>query len=186
MDRGASSGFITELLKSTSSPCFLLEMYFDDVTVRLTDAWRSVSWGGNLFTAYGHFLDFSGITETADLQIPSGTVTVSGIDQAWVSVALTKPFLDRRIVIYKGFLDYTQSVISSPIIVFDGRMDNMAISDSADGKCGVAITASSQWVDFDRRPGRHTNNQEQQVFFPSDLFFENCGQLNKQIRWGSA
>lgn len=185
MDRGASPAFITELLKSTNSPCFLVEMHFDDGVVRLTDAWRNVVWGDNTFTANGHFLDFSGLSETADLQIPSVTLSASAIDQAWVAVALTKPYLDRRLVIYKALLDYRQCVISGVLVIFDGRMDAMAITDAPGDKCTVAITASSQWVDFDRRPGRHTNSAEQQVFFTGDRFFEACGALNKDIRWGS-
>jgi len=186
MDRGASAAFITELLKSTNSPCYLCEMYFDDGTVRLTDAWRNLVWAGNTFTDNGQFLTFDGLTETAELQVPSVTLTASAIDQAWVSIALTKPYIDRRMVIYKAFLDYTQNVITSPVIIFDGRMDSMTIADEPDGKCTTAIVASSQFSDFERKPGRHTNSAEQQVFFPGDRFFEKCGALNKQIRWGAA
>ena len=186
MDRGASAGFITELLKSTNSPCFLVETYFDDGTIRVTDAWRNIDWGGNTYTANGHFLSFDGLTETAELQVPNLTLTVSAVDQVWISTALTKQYIDRRMVIYKAFLDYTQDVISSPIIIFDGRMDSMAVADSPDGKCTVAISATSQWGDFDRKAGRHTNPQEQQVFFPGDRFFEYVANLNKEIKWGAA
>ena len=97
-----------------------------------------------------------------------------------------KTQIDRRLVISKAFLDYTQSVISSPVIVFDGRMDGMSISDSPDGKCSVAVTATSQFSDFYRKAGRHTNSQEQNVFFAGDKFFDYAVNLNKEIRWGAA
>ena len=42
MDRQADSTFIAELLKSTNSPCFLIEARFDDGTVYMTDAWKPV------------------------------------------------------------------------------------------------------------------------------------------------
>jgi hypothetical protein len=185
MDRGASAAFLTELVKSTNSPCFLLDAYFDDGVISMTDAWRSVSYSGRTYTANGHFLNFDGLTETADLQVPSVNVSVSSVDQSWVSIALTKPYLDRRLVIYKAFLDYTQLLISSPVIMFDGRLDGMTISDSPDGKCTVGIVATSLWGDFYRKPGRHTNPQEQGVFFPGDRFFEYCSNLNRQIKWGA-
>jgi len=186
MDRGASSPFIAELLKSTNSPCFLVEAYFDDGVIRMTDAWRDVAWNGSTFVANGQYLGFDGLTETADLQVPNVTLTVSSVDQTWIATALTKPYLDRRLVIYKGFLDYTQSVVSLPIPIFDGRMDGMVIADNPGGKCTLVVSATSQWGDFDRRPGRHTNPSEQQVFFPGDLFFQYCSQLNKDIKWGAA
>ena len=186
-DRGASSAFIAELLKSTTSPCYLIEAWLDDGVIRMTDAWSAVTWNGNTYMAQGHFLNFSGLTETADLQIPNLTCTLSAVDQSWVSVVLTKPFIDRRFVIYKAFLDYTSmAMISSPIIIFDGRMDNSVIADSPSGSCSVQITATSQWGDFDRKSGRHTNPQEQQVFFPGDKFFDYVAQLNKSVKWGAA
>lgn len=185
-DRGASAAFITELMKSTNSPCFLIDAYFDDGIISVTDAWRAVSFGGRNYTANGHFLSFDGLVETAELQVPSVSINLSAVDLSWVSIALTKNHIDRRLVIYKGFLDYTQAAISSPIIVFDGRMDGMSISDSPQAKCTVSVTATSQFSDFYRKAGRHTNNQEHQSLYPGDGFFQYCVNLNKEIRWGAA
>lgn len=185
MDRSATPAFVAELLKSTNSPCYLVDAFFDDGTISMTDAWRPVLWNGTTYTANGHFLSFDGLTETAELQVPSLTLTVAAVDQAWIATALTKPYLDRRLVIYKAFLDYVQAVVSSPIVIFDGRLDGMVVADSPDGKCTVAVTATSQWGDFQRTPGRHTNPAEQQVFFPGDQFFQYCSNLNKQIKWGA-
>lgn len=187
MDRGASTAVVDEIVKSTNSPCYLVELYFDSATVRITDAWRNISWGGNTYLADGNLLGFSGIEETAELQIPSVTLSVSGVNQSYIAVVLAEPYLDRRVVIYKAFLDYTQGVVSSPIIIFDGRLDSMGISDDpAGGTSTVAFTATSQWADFERTPGRHTNPAEQGVYFPGDKFFDYCNQINKQIKWGAA
>lgn len=186
MDRGASAEFLAELLKSTNAPCFLIDTYFDDGIISLTDAWRAVSYAGRSYTANGHFLNFDGITETSELQVPNVNVSISAVDLSWVSIALSKNYIDRRLVISKAFLDYTQSVITGPVVVFDGRMDGMTISDSIDGKCTVAVSATSQWSDFYRKAGRHTNNTEQQTIAPGDGFFQYCTNLNKEIRWGNA
>jgi hypothetical protein len=53
-----------------------------------------------------------------------------------------------------------------------------------EGSCTIAISATSHWVDFERRPGRHTNHAEQQVWFPGDLGFEFSSEIVKEIRWG--
>lgn len=185
MDRGAQAGFLAELVKSVNSPCYLLDVSFDDGAVRMTDAWRAVTFNSNTYTAQGHFMTFNGLTESAELQVPNLSITISSVDRAWVSIALTKAYINRKLVLYKAFLDYTQGLISSPIIIFEGSLDGMSVSDSPDGKCSVQVTATSQWGDFERRPGRHTNPQEQQVIFPGDKFFDYCAQLNKEIRWGA-
>lgn len=186
MDRGASAAFLVELLKSTSSPCHLVEVHFDDGTIYMTDAWRSVVWGGNTYVANGHFLNFSGLSETAELQVHTLNLSVSAVDQTWIAAALTKPYINRRVAIYKAFLDYTQSVVTLPIEIWRGGMDGMQIVDAPDGKCAVAISATGQHGDFDRRAGRHTNPSEHKIFFPGDTFFDRCAQLNKVIKWGAA
>jgi hypothetical protein len=185
-DRGATAAFLAELLLSTNSPCFLVSAYFDDGTISMTDAWRAVVWNSKTHTAQGHFLGFDGLTETAELQASNLTLTLSAVDQTWISTALTKQYIDRRLTIHKAFLDYTQSVITSPVLVFDGSMNDMTVNDSPDGTCTVAVSAVNAWGDFEATPGRHTNSAEQQVFFPGDKFFEFVGQLNREIRWGAA
>jgi hypothetical protein len=69
MDRGASAAFITEILKSSNQPIYLVEAWFDDGTIRMSDAWVNVVWGGNTYTANGYFLGFSGLSETSDMTI---------------------------------------------------------------------------------------------------------------------
>ena len=186
MDRGASAGYITAISQASNAPCFLFEAYFDAGTDYLTDAPRKISWGGNTYFSTGRVLSFSGLTETADLQIPSVTLNFSSVERSYVAIALTQPFLDRRLVIYKAFMDTVNAVVSSPVLIFDGRMDTMNIVDDPQGGTStVSITATNQWGDFERQPGRHTNSQEQQVFFPGDKFFDYVSQLNLNLKWGS-
>ncbi len=187
MDRGASAAFITEILKSSNQPIYLVEAWFDDGTIRMSDAWVNVVWGGNTYTANGYFLGFSGLSETSDMTIPNVTVQVSAVDQTWIAIALSKPYIDRRIAVYKAFLDYTQALISSPLLMFDGRIDTLEISDDpGHGSCTIAVSASSQWVDFQRTPGRHTNDDEEQIWYPGDRGFQFVTNFNQQIKWGAA
>jgi hypothetical protein len=187
MSRTVTPEFLAQLLQSGSEPCYLIEVIFDSVTYRMTDAWRSIDYAGYTYLAQGHFLSFNGLSETLDMQIPSITITLSGIDQSWIAHALTLDYLDRRVIIYKGFIDYANGVVNAPVVIFDGRIDTMPIADDpAQGTTTVALVATNQFKDFDRTVGRHTNDEDQQMNFPGDKFFEYVPQLTqaRQIQWG--
>jgi len=189
-DRGASAAFLTELVKDQNEPFHLFELQLDVAdggTVRNTDLHRDVSWGGNSYLANGHFMQFSGIQESAELRVKTCSVTLSGVDQAWIATVLTVNYIDRRLLIYKGFVNATtDAVIVDPIAIFDGRVDSAQTEeDPSAGTCSVTLTAADDWVDFERLNGRHTNPTEQQALFPSDLGFQYVDMINKQIQWGA-
>jgi hypothetical protein len=87
--------------------------------------------------------------------------------------------------IWKGFLDANLAVVVDPILIFEGRMDSPVIDENPDnGSCIVSVSATNAWVDFERKSGRHTNHEEQQIFFPGDRGFEFVSELTKEITWG--
>ena len=185
MDRGASAGFLTELAQAKNSPVWLVDVYFDSATDRLTSAFKNITIGANIYYAFGHFLGFSGLSETEGMNIPNVSMQLSGVDQAWISVALNTPYLDRRLVISKTFIDASGAVTITPVVVFDGRMDGMAITDDPNNTSTVTITATNQFADFNFAPGRHTNLAEQQLIFPGDMFFEYSSSVTLDITWGT-
>lgn len=191
--RNASSAWLAELAKERTEPFHLFEAHFDSGVVRATDAPFAIAWGGNSYLANGHFLAFSGITENKELRETRCTVTLSGVDQAWIANALEQNYLDRRLVIYKAFLEHQGSIGIDPVPLFDGLMDYPVIEEDADpasppspgvGNCRVTVEAGAHWSDFGRRPGRHTNDVEQQLHFSGDKFFEFVSEQNRQIMWG--
>lgn len=186
-NRGASAPVLAEIAADANAPVHLFELYLPGATTYATDAFRAVEWGGNTYPALGHFLAFDGIEETADLAVTQVRVQMSGVDQSLISLLLSYDYIDRRLVIRQGFLDASDTLIIDPLAIFDGRCDAPEISEDPDtGASGITLAASSHWIDFERTPGRHTNHEEQQIWFPGDLGFEYVSQLNRQIKWGAA
>lgn len=185
--RGASAAALSAMGQAATGVCHLLELYLDTETVRVTDAWRPVSYGGNTYTALGEWVSFEPIRESTQVEVSSVRVQLSGVDQAMPARILSNDYIDRQLVIRKAFLDANEGLVVDPIPLFDGRCDAPRLVENPDANTSIVeIEAASQWSDFDRRPGRHTNHAEQQVWFPGDLGFEYVSEVNRQIKWGAA
>ncbi len=184
-DRGATAAVQTELGKSRLQPVHLVEVLFDTTPIYMTDAWTDVVWDSKTFIALGHFLGFSDIEETAELQVANLTAQLSGVDQSLIAAVLSENYIDRTLNIYKAFLDGNLAVIADPVLIFSGRMDSPVIDENPDdGTCTVSVSASNAWVDFERKSGRHTNHTEQQIYFPGDKGFEFVSAVTSEITWG--
>ncbi len=187
MDRSASAAVLTEIAASACRPVHLLKITFDSGPVYMTDAYRTITWDGQSWVAMGHFLSFSDIEESGGIEVSSCTVGLSGVDQTYISIFLNNDFIDREVSIWKAFLDASMSVISNPLLIFNGRINRPGITEDPDGgSCTLAVEVASNWVDFQRIPGRHTNHTEQQIWYPGDKGFEFASDKTSQIKWGAA
>lgn len=184
--RGASAAVQAAAAAAACQPVHLFELYLAGGDTYGSDASIPITWGGRTYTALGHLLKFDGIEESAALEVTQLRVQLSGVDQAIIAQVLQYAYIDRRIVIRKAFLDGAGGVLVDPIAIFDGRCDAPVIEEDPDsGQCSISLAASAQWIDFERRPGRHTNHDEQQIWFPGDRGFEFISQLGREIKWGA-
>ena len=185
MDRGSTSAFRTEIVKSANKPFHLLKLSFDDVSYYLSDAYIPVTFSGNEYTPTGSFLSFSDIVETNEANIETITIALSGVDTTYVNLFLAGGYLDRTVEIYKAFLDSNDALVSDPLLIFNGRLNNPAIKEDVDaGTSTVSVQASSLFVDFDRINTRFTNNESQQSFFAGDTGFRFSSVVVKELNWG--
>ncbi len=185
-NRGSSTAFQTEIVKDQSQPFHLVEIYLDDQTYYLTDFSKTITYSNNEYTAVGHLLAFSSIEEQNTITTSNISVSLSGIEQTYVNLFLTQDYIDRRLTIRKGFMSSLNAIVVNPIIIFDGRMDSPVIQeDVTNGRSTISVSAANQFVDFQKIPGRFTNNQNQQLFFPNDKGFEYASEIMKDVAWGS-
>lgn len=181
--RGATGAFLDEIAKAANRPVHLLEVDFNPY-IYLTDAAVNLTWDGNIYLA-SQWLGFSGISETSELLVNSVTVSLSGADQQVVALLLQESYLNRRMKIRTAMLNEALQVIADPVLIFDGRMDRPTIAvDPDNGQVACSVEGISIWTDFDRRPGRHSNDAEQQNLFPGDKGFAQVSVIPDQIFWG--
>lgn len=185
MDRGSTSAFRTEIVKSANKPFHLVKLSFDDVSYFLSDAYIPVTYDSNTYTPTGSFLAFSDIVETNEANIETISISLSGVDTTYVNLFLAGGYLDRTVEIYKAFLDSSDALVSDPLLIFSGRLNNPVIKEDVDaGTSTVAVQASSLFVDFDRINARFTNNESQQSFFSGDTGFRFSSVVVRELNWG--
>lgn len=184
-NRGSTSAFRTEIVKDQSHPLHLIEVYLDSATYYVTDNFRDITYSSNTYTALGFFLNFDTIEESAAISASKITLGLSGVDQQYTNLFLTEHYIDRRVVIRKAFINTSNALVADPVVIFDGRMDNPVITEDTDsGLATVAVTVSNQFVDFEKTPGRYTNHENQQLYYPGDRGFIYASQIIKDIVWG--
>ncbi len=185
MDRGSTGAFQTEIVKSANKPFHLVKLSFDDVSYFLSDAYIPVTYDSDTYTPTGSFLAFSDIVETNESNIETISISLSGVDTTYINLFLSGGYLDRTVQIYKAFLDSNDALVSDPLLIFDGRLNNPVIKEDVDaGTSTVAVQASSLFVDFDRINTRFTNNESQQSFFSGDTGFRFSSVVVKELNWG--
>ncbi len=168
---------------------------YDVVDVYMTDAYKeltiTVDGSSNTYQATGNLIAFDTIQESTDLQISRLGISLSGVDQTFVSSLLTYNYLDRDLSVHRVFLDESEQVLHDPLLVFKGSIDTPTITDDpAAGTSTVSLQAASTFVDFDRRNGRRTNTSEQDLYrsvnslSDADTGFEYSAPSDTQFFWG--
>lgn len=137
------------------------------------------------FIPQGSLLNMGSIEEDANFQIGELQVTLSGVNGAAIALLLGNPYLDRTVKVWRGLLDVNYEIVDEPVLIFQGNISGANIEDNpADGTSTVSVVVSSQWVDFERKNGKKSNDAEQQIRFPGDQGLEFAAESIRNIAWG--
>lgn len=184
MTRSINAATITALQSDAIRLAHLVQIDFPTVA-RITDYFHEVELDGNGFDPVGHLLSIGQPQETQDLRVGTVQITLSGVDQAYVSVFLNQQYINRRARIWKAVLDTDGSIIGDAILTFDGQITGYGIRDNENDSV-ITVSCASHWADFQRKAGRLTNTNSQQYFFPDDTGFKFAANSTKDIKWGKA
>lgn len=147
--------------------------------------------GDNTYTAQGNFLGFSPLGEEFDVKVGKFSIYLSGVGNDYVSYLKQNEIEGKRVALYKAFLNFgdgTQplSIVSDPILMFDGLIYNFSVSESQ-RTCQITIDCSSLFADFERTAGRKTNDWSNWLFQDTkyDKAFEKAGWVGQtEFKWG--
>tara|TARA_R100000655_G_scaffold87886_2_gene128174 strand:- start:90 stop:656 length:567 start_codon:yes stop_codon:yes gene_type:complete len=186
MARGLSNSVKTELATGVIDPVLLVEIEFS-TPVYLTNApfniTSSVSGSSRTYLTNGHLKNISGVNETNKPTKNSLQLTLSGVDQTYISIALSENIINQEVYIYRGFLDTNNALISDPFLLFFGTIDEYRISDNTD-TANLVLNLTSHWGNFQKTSGRVTTDNSQQRFFSGDKGIEFAALSVRDIKWG--
>ena len=186
-------------------PFFAVEMLFDGAqTLRLWTGYGTLVYQGQDWYGTGSMLQIDSVEETTEIAAKGASVTLSGIPQEVLSLALSEPYQGRKANIYfgnfsKGLIlqensDYILLEDGSKISlesgstnlsqIFSGYMDQMNIEESPD-ICTVQLTLENKLVDLERARVTRFTSAYQKSLYPGDLGLDFVEDLqDKDIVWG--
>lgn len=176
---------LAEIGKETVRICLLFEAEFTGGTVYLWSGVGDLSWNGQTWLGGGQLLSVSEIAETSDVVASGVTVTLAGVDPAYVSAAISEAGQGLPGKIWLGFIDDTGAVIIDPLALFSGRLDVPQISDGA-ATCAITISYESRLVNLLKPNEWRYTHESQQLLYPGDKAFEFVtGIQEKKLAWGA-
>ena len=133
MARGLSSAVKTELATGNISPILLVyigfatPLYLTNSGFPLTS---SVSGSSRTYTASGHLRGITNVSETNKPSKNSLAISLSAVDQTYVSVVLNENVINKEVKIWRGYLDSSSAIIADPFLLYYGTIDEYKITDT--------------------------------------------------------
>jgi len=139
------------------------------------------------YTSFGMLLGFDTIEENSELEIPSLSITISGIAPTSSGSALKdfvgENYANSSVQIWRVY--YENHVQQGFINVYKGYITGADLLQSADNISNVLVKTASHWHDFNRQTGHRTNTNSHQTrsYATGDLGFEFSTEVQKEITW---
>jgi len=147
------------------------------------DITSSVSGTSRTYLSNGHLRGISGVSETNKPTKNTLSISLSAVDQTYVSIALNENIINDNVYVYRGYLDTNNALISDPFLLFYGTIDEYKIGDNTT-TANLVLNVTSHWGNFSKVSGRVTTNNSQQRFFSGDKGMEFAALTVRDIRWG--
>ncbi len=150
--------------------------------LRVTSAPFSIPHGGHVYSGVGQFAMIEEIKETVGLDPPGLNVSLSGVDGANISLALSQLYHGRPANIYLAFFDENGQLVVDPVLVYAGLMDTMTVK--LGQEASVSLSIESRLLEWRRPRIIRWNDEAQKARYPGDLGLSFvAGLVTKAIWW---
>lgn len=184
MTRSLSTDMQNVATSSVVRPIIFVKAEFDSGDVLMWSGMGDLDWDGQTWVGTGQLLRVDAMEESVEMRAVGTTVTLSGIPSDLLSLALQEDYPGRALTVYLGAFNDDNEVISTPVVIFKGRMDIMTISEAGDS-ASIEVTVENRLIDFERPRERRYTSEDQKIDYPDDKGFEFVSTIqDKEIVWG--
>lgn len=182
MTRGIGATNITETDADSLYPVVLVKLGFA-TPVYLHSGIGDIVYSGNTYLGVGDLGTVESVRETESFSPSPITLTLSGLDSAFITEALNAGAYGDIITIYEGYRGTGNALKADPWLVARGFFETAAISLGKDNK--ITITMQHELVRLQEKPGRRYSNEDQQREYAGDTFFSFVASMaNLKRLWG--
>jgi len=184
MSRTLTSAMQAVATAEVVRPIVLVQCDFDSGALNLWNGIGNLTVSSVDYVGAGTLLEIGKVSESADLSADGMSLKLSGVTDPLVSKARDEEYQGRELKVLLGAMDSTNSVISSPVIIFSGFMDTMTIQDTAD-TATITVTVENRLIEFQRNRIRRYTAEDQKIDYPTDKGLEFVAEIaEKEIVWG--
>lgn len=194
MARSLTSVIRDQVSSSAVELAFLAKFRFDSGDQNVWTGIGDLIFNGDTYLGIGNLGSISSYKETQNLKAEGITFTLSGNIGSNISKALDEEFQNRICTLWLGFFDTAVSpgLLNDPIIIFQGRMDNMPIDHGSESST-VSIQAENVLVSLENAVNRRYTPKDHALdkFIADDGTVVNDKGFNfvatledKEIVWG--
>lgn len=181
--RDLSAGMQTAVSAAEVSPILLFEGSFISGNVYAWSGYGTILWNGQNWTGTGTLLSVSEVSENSDTAATGATVTLNGIPQDLISLALSECKQGAFGRIYFGILS-EGAILANPIVMFEGKLDVPTIDEDAEFS-SITITYESRLINLERPRVTRYTKEDQIRLFAGDKGFDYVPSIQEQrITWG--
>ena len=170
MAHSMTSGMLAATLASACAPVLFVEVYTAGGNLYLWSGYGNTIWNAETWLGTGELLAVGAITEQNRVQAAGCALSLSGVDPALVSAALSdmRRYLPGKV--WLGAIDDSFALISTPYMILNGRVDTVALA--ASGKDGtVTVTVESRLIAMRNPRFRRYTDLDQRIEHVNDAGF---------------
>lgn len=164
---------------------FAVKAEFDTDTLRFSTLSGDCTIGGETYLGAGQLINFSDVTDSAELKSEGMIITLTGLDASILSMGLTEHYQNRPITMLTCFADGGGDSAGAAITSFKGRMMSMALNENPAGVSTITVSCENRLVDL-RRPSNLRYTKESQKYIDAnDIGFNQVTSLQDMVlTWG--